>query len=349
MIEDGLGVLESPRRVRSVTAERMISYAQNAEDVVLRRAFASSATGFYIDVGASHPVWDSVTKHFYDSGWSGINIEPLPNRFSELERERPRDINLNVGLSNDSGRLVLHEVIGLSALSTFDPGLAQMHRDEGYEIQTLTVPTTTLLTVCQEHGVEDVDFLKIDAEGFEREVLQGTDFEGFRPRVVLAERGNAPEKWLPLLTTAGYVQTLFDGINLWFVREEDEERLGPFLTTPATIALDRYDPYLYVHQLKHAGAEIEGRDAELARLRTTVEALGAELVGLRAKIKELRDEVERQQHAAVAARAAETMIRNSTSWRVTGPLRWFSEQHHRERRVDSNDSIEKDGSGTNRP
>ena len=54
----------------------MISYAQNQEDVLLRREFPDCTNGFYIDVGANDPVWDSVTKHFYDRGWHGINIEP---------------------------------------------------------------------------------------------------------------------------------------------------------------------------------------------------------------------------------------------------------------------------------
>ena len=56
-----------------------ISYAQNFEDVMLRRVFAELDTGFYIDVGANDPSADSVTKAFYDAGWHGINIEPLRN------------------------------------------------------------------------------------------------------------------------------------------------------------------------------------------------------------------------------------------------------------------------------
>ena len=54
----------------------MISYAQNAEDVLLNRAFAGRGDGFWIDVGASDPVVNSVTKHFSDHGWRGINVEP---------------------------------------------------------------------------------------------------------------------------------------------------------------------------------------------------------------------------------------------------------------------------------
>ena len=59
-------------------AEPMISYAQNFEDVILWRALRDVPNGFYIDIGAGHPVADSVTMHFYEHGWRGINVEPDP-------------------------------------------------------------------------------------------------------------------------------------------------------------------------------------------------------------------------------------------------------------------------------
>ena len=97
-----------------------LSYSQNGEDVRLRRAFANQQSGFYIDVGANNPVEFSITKHFYDSGWSGINVEPAPAPFALVAADRQRDINLNVGCSNKAGSMVLYTGRGnLSALSTF--------------------------------------------------------------------------------------------------------------------------------------------------------------------------------------------------------------------------------------
>lgn len=72
----------------------MISYSQNFEDVILNRFFKNTNIGFYVDVGAHDPIIDSVTKHFYDKGWSGINIEPVNLAFKKLQAERKRDINL---------------------------------------------------------------------------------------------------------------------------------------------------------------------------------------------------------------------------------------------------------------
>jgi len=64
----------------------MISYAQNFEDVILERIFKDKESGFYVDIGACHPVYDSVTYHFYLKGWSGINVEPQPGLFPSLRR-----------------------------------------------------------------------------------------------------------------------------------------------------------------------------------------------------------------------------------------------------------------------
>jgi peptide methionine sulfoxide reductase MsrB len=61
---------------------KLITYAQNQEDIMLHRALRDVQKGFFIDVGAQHPVVDSVTKFFYDQGWRGINIDPMPQWFN---------------------------------------------------------------------------------------------------------------------------------------------------------------------------------------------------------------------------------------------------------------------------
>lgn len=80
----------------------MVSHSQNGEDVLLDRLFPRDYQGFYVDVGANHPLYDSVTKHFYDLGWSGINLEP--GSISELlASERSRDITLQIAASDHEG------------------------------------------------------------------------------------------------------------------------------------------------------------------------------------------------------------------------------------------------------
>ena len=94
-----------------------ISYAQNFEDVILWRVLKDIDSGFYVDVGANGPVFDSVTKAFYDKGWRGINIEPMPDYYEKLSADRPRDINLMLAAGNRDEVLPFYEVAetGLSS------------------------------------------------------------------------------------------------------------------------------------------------------------------------------------------------------------------------------------------
>jgi FkbM family methyltransferase len=205
----------------------MISYAQDHEDVMLQRAFPGGVIGHYIDVGANDPVVDSVTKHFYERGWRGINIEPIPDLYDRLRADRPRDVNLNLGLANSEGRLTFHESPEKPGWSTFSAALADEHRLGGLEFREREIPVTTLARVCEAHVAGPVDFLKIDVEGFEREVLEGADFRRWRPRVVLVENASA-DRWEPLLLGADYLPAARTAITRFYVRSEDRSLLPAF-------------------------------------------------------------------------------------------------------------------------
>jgi FkbM family methyltransferase len=250
---------------------RMISYAQNGEDVVLRRAFCDQSVGFYVDVGAYDPVSDSVTKHFYDAGWHGINIEPVPRHFEALVAARPRDINLNVAVSDRPGVLKMTEV-DVAAMSTLRPELAEMHRASGHTVAEVEVVVRTLADVLREHDVPTIDFLKVDVEGLEGKVLAGADLATFRPRVILAET-NFREEWEPVVLASGYQFVLFDGVNSFYVRDEDADGLRERFDRPAVIALDLFDPYMYVAQLMSANDQILDLRAEVIKLRGEVAQL----------------------------------------------------------------------------
>lgn len=93
------------------------SHAQFFEDLILYCALKDVENGFYIDVGANDPEFISVTKAFYDRGWHGINIEPLRAVCGKLAEQRPRDINLCIGLGKEHGKMDLYERGGGSTFS----------------------------------------------------------------------------------------------------------------------------------------------------------------------------------------------------------------------------------------
>ena len=164
-----------------------ISYAQNYEDVMLLRAFKDVERGFYIDVGANDPIGDSVTCAFYERGWSGINIEPLPTHFADLLRERSQDINLHCAAGDTPGEIDVID-FGVVGWASADPAMIeQRQRETGKGGTTHRVPITTLEEVCRQHVSGEIHFLKIDVEGFEYAVLEGMDFSTYRPWIVLVE------------------------------------------------------------------------------------------------------------------------------------------------------------------
>src|SRR4051812_46188600 len=94
------------------------SFAQNGEDILLWRCFGDQQQGFYVDVGASSPIVDSVTHLFYERGWSGLNLEPIPERAAELRRARPRDITICAAAGDRNTTVCLARTAGVGGLSS---------------------------------------------------------------------------------------------------------------------------------------------------------------------------------------------------------------------------------------
>ena len=257
-----------------------ISYAQNFEDVLLRRALRGVEVGFYVDVGASHPDADSVTRAFYDRGWHGINVEPTAEDFRHLENARPRDLNLRIAAGESSGEATLFAVPG-TGLSTLDPDAARSCAALGLEVREERIAVETLAGLCRRHAPPVIHFLKIDVEGAERAVLAGADLRAHRPWIVLVEatRPMSTEEshaeWEPLLLAADYHFVWFDGLNRFYVSAERLAALAPHFRTPPNIFDDfvRAGDGEWTHRIHQA----EGRTAELRERLATGEVEAAAL------------------------------------------------------------------------
>lgn len=232
----------------------LIAYAGNAEDVVLMRAFAGHREGFFVDVGAGEPASGSLTKNLVDGlGWRGVNVEPLPERHARLQQARPGDVSLCAAVGDEPGTATFFRVVpgsgkkGGGGLSTLRREVLERHLADGWRHEELRVEVVTLETILAAYAKPGFDLLKVDVEGAEAAVLRSADLRAWRPRAIVVE-ATVPltalpshQEWEPGVLAAGYGLALFDGLNRFYVRD-DEPALRERLAVPANV-LDNYIPY----------------------------------------------------------------------------------------------------------
>lgn len=221
------------------------SFARNAEDVVLMRGLADVRNGIYVDVGAADPETHNVTHAFHLLGWRGINIEPDAEAHAKLVLARPLDNNVCAGAGARRETLTYHHFPG-TRRSTFDPSRARALIAEGRAHRADAVPVITLDEAVESEALTEIHFLRIAAEGLERQVLEGIDLQRIRPWIILVEAtlpGTSTlvePAWEALLTGRGYRRCLFDGINVFYCAEEHPE-IAERISWPAN-ALDNFVP-----------------------------------------------------------------------------------------------------------
>lgn len=162
---------------------------QEGENIILERIFAKKTRGFYVDVGAHHPVRFSNTLNLFQKGWSGINIEPNEEVIKAFEKMRPKDINLNVAISSKKNVCIYYK-FNEPALNTIDPKIVKMRERQGHKcIKKVIVTTQTLNQVLSKYCKKKslIDILKIDVEGNELDVLKSNNWEKFKPKVIICE------------------------------------------------------------------------------------------------------------------------------------------------------------------
>jgi FkbM family methyltransferase len=215
-----------------------LSYAQCLEDFHLDLVVGDRRSGFYVDVGGGHPVADNVSFHFYLKGWRGIVVEPQENLARLYASLRPRDIVLDHLVGRSEGEVAFHKVDRLHGFSTIVEANAIGAGNFGARYVTEQKRIRPLHAVLDDVGAPKVDFLKIDVEGAEADVLEGMDWTRHRPSVLCIEAiqpgsgGEAFAHWEPILTGVGYRFAFFDGINRFYVPGEESALLDRFPKSP---------------------------------------------------------------------------------------------------------------------
>lgn len=169
------------------------SYSQEGEDMVLRSFYEGKKNyrGFFVDIGAHHPYRFSNTLYFYKQGWRGINVEPTPGAIQAFNRFRKRDINLNIGVSSKKDKLTFY-CFNEPALNGFSKELSTERNADSSKykiIQELPIETYPLAEILDTHlpKGQNIDFLTIDVEGLDLQVLQSNNWTKYKPEHILVE------------------------------------------------------------------------------------------------------------------------------------------------------------------
>ena len=207
------------------------SYSQCGEDMIIKHIFDSFGImqPSYIDIGAHDPYFLSNTAYFYESGSTGINIEPNPVLFENIKKVRRKDINLNIGIGNISGNMDFY-LMDSPTMSTFSKKQADnlcLNHKTKIE-KTINVKVKPLMDVINEYcnGIFP-DFLSCDAEGLDFDIIKSIDYKQSSPKVICVEAveytgnvfGRKETEIINFLEDQGYYFYADTGNNSIFIKK----------------------------------------------------------------------------------------------------------------------------------
>lgn len=269
------------------------SYAQNFEDVMLWRALKHVENGVYIDVGAQHPVIDSVSLAFYEHDWRGVHVEPSAHYAQLLRDTRPDETVIQAAVNGKGAVLKFYE-IPETGLSTCNADIAEQHRASGFTVIETSVPCVTLANIFESCADREIHWLKIDVEGLEEQVLQGWMPSKARPWIVVVESTlpltqiESHDKWEKLILDLDYKFVYFDGLNRFYLAKkhpelEDAFRAGPNVFDGFVLSGTASSPFcallndsLATREQEFSAQVIQGQ-AEFQRLTLTLATREQEL------------------------------------------------------------------------
>lgn len=214
---------------------RKTSYSQSGEDIIVDYIFNAIGINHpsYIDIGAYHPYKYNNTAIFYERGCKGINVEPSPQGIELFRKYRKEDLNLNLGVAKEEGELTYY-IMQPQTLNTFSWESVKDFESKGYQKEgEAKVKVTTIQDIISEYwGGLFPDFLSLDVEGLDMEILESIDFGESVPKVICVEtvefsdKGMGEKNTEPIkfLESNGYILYSDTNINSIFVQRKLWER-----------------------------------------------------------------------------------------------------------------------------
>lgn len=162
------------------------SFSQEGEDMILSKLLEGIENGFFLDIGAHHPFRFSNTYKFYLKGWRGINIDAMPNSMDLFNKYRKEDINLEIPIAKEN-KIMPFYTYNEPALNTFSEELAK-ERGEAKKVYQLEAnPLSDILDKYLPSDIKSIDFMSVDVEGLDLEVLESNNWEKYKPTIIVIE------------------------------------------------------------------------------------------------------------------------------------------------------------------
>ncbi len=150
----------------SVCKKINFSFSQEGEDIIVDSILEEKTRGFYVDFGAYKPDMYSNTLRFYIYGWNGINVDATPGSMDAFRKLRPRDINIECGISDKEGEMIYYQ-FDEPALNSFDPSVIEPCMRQGYKlVDEKTVSVHTPMYILDRYVPDGIhiDLMDIDIE-----------------------------------------------------------------------------------------------------------------------------------------------------------------------------------------
>ena len=332
-----------------------VSYAQNFEDVILWRALKHVENGFYVDIGAQDPIVDSVSFGFYKLGWRGVHVEPTNQYSAKLKKARPDEIVERKAIGKAKGSIWIYEFEN-TGLSTAVPEIAEKHKADGFIAIETEVPVSTMDALLNQYRDKVIHWLKIDVEGFEKQVIESWCNSTVRPWILIIESTKPLShernhfEWEALIIDKGYHFAYFDGLNRFYVHQNNLELLSFFEAPPNVFddfslsgtasqpfyaslgeQIDQIKTQLEKNEIKAKEfsdkariAEVRAEQAEfkLQAANDQIQVMKSKALQFEGKLQDTEAKLRDANLRAIQAESRLNGIFNSRLWRITAPWRW---------------------------
>lgn len=194
-------------------------HGEGGIDKVIRTVFFPKRAykGVFVEVGAGDPSYLSIGKHFRDSGWNVISVEPNPY-FVKRHREAGNNVLEYACGEKDEDNIEFEIVrpkingargkITYESFSAIKVKEAYKQKDSAFdslmEIEKIHVNMRRLDTLLNGAGITHIDILTVDVEGWELEVLSGLNFDLYNPKVLVVENWLRDDHYVKKVVSYGY-------------------------------------------------------------------------------------------------------------------------------------------------